>query len=499
MEQGMPYAYPGDPAIHAEKYLLREDAFLVDWDGPDDKGNPQNWAFRKKVGLTALLSFICLVCTWASAIFSTGQAAAGREFGVGEEVMQLGTSLFLCGYAVGPAIFAPMSEQFGRKLPLFVGYFMLAIFTIAGATAKDVQTVLITRFFGGLFGSTPLVLVGSIFADFWSSEVRGIAVCIFAIATFVGPAVAPIVGTFIVESYLGWRWTLYLTAIMAFFMFILGVIFYQETYPSAILSKRAANKRYTTGNFAWHHKSEEKPFKISDVLTVYIKRPIEMLWREPIVLFLTIYVSFVYAILYLLLSAIPIAFIERGWRPTIATLPFLSIIIGVFVAAAIIIGFNPYYMREMKRNNGRPVPRARLPPMIIGGFVFPIGFFIFAWTADYDHAKVFWLVPCIGLSLIGCGILLIFLQALNYLIDVYLMYSASAIAANTMVRSLLAAAFPLVAGYFFRNLGTNIAATILGALALAMAPVPIAFYKFDKYLRNSSKYSVTPGEKMPKH
>ena len=223
-----------------------------------------------------------------------------------------------------------------------------------------------------------------------------------------------------------------------------------------------------------------------------------MLWREPIVLFLTIYVSFVYGILYLLLSAIPIAFTNRGWRETIATLPFLSIIIGCFVAAAIIIGFNPYYQREMERNSGRPVPRARLPPMIIGGFIFPIGFFIFAWSADINHGHVFWLVPCIGLACVGCGILLIFLQALNYLIDVYLMYSASAIAANTMVRSLLAAVFPLVATYMFHNMGVNWASTLLGLLALIMAPVPIMFYYFDEKLRNSSKYSITPGEK-PKH
>ena len=106
-------------------------------------------------------------------------------------------------------IFAPMSEVFGRKLPLVGGYFLFAIFTIAGATAKDVQTIFLTRFFAGLFGSTPLVLVGSIFADFWPTEVRGIAVCLFACATFVGPSVAPVIGSFVVQSYLGWRWTLY--------------------------------------------------------------------------------------------------------------------------------------------------------------------------------------------------------------------------------------------------------------------------------------------------
>lgn len=75
-------------------------AYLVTWNGPDDPENPQNWPFRKKVFLTALLSIICLVCTFGSSIFSAAQHAAGQHFDVPDEVMNLGTSLFLIGYAV---------------------------------------------------------------------------------------------------------------------------------------------------------------------------------------------------------------------------------------------------------------------------------------------------------------------------------------------------------------------------------------------------------------
>ena len=80
-------------ATHNTEKMTRpfsSDDYLVDWDGPDDPENPQNWSFGRKVTMTAVLSFTCLVCTFASSIFSTGQAAAGREFGIGEEVMELG-------------------------------------------------------------------------------------------------------------------------------------------------------------------------------------------------------------------------------------------------------------------------------------------------------------------------------------------------------------------------------------------------------------------------
>lgn len=496
----MPYSTPGAPSTRQDEkqqsFLpYRNEEYLVDWDGPNDPENPQNWPFKKKVIITTTLSFVCLVCTFNSSIFASGQADAGQEFGVGEEVSNLGTALFIAGYSVGPIIFAPMSEQFGRKIPLLSGYFLMAIFTIAGATSKDIQTLMITRFFGGVTGSTPLVLVGSIFADFWSSDVRGIAVCLFAMATFIGPSLGPVVGSFVAESYLGWRWTLYLPAFMSFFMLIVAVFFYSESYPNTILAARARDKRMATGNFAWHHKSEEKPFRLSDIVTVFLTRPIKMFIGEPVVFLLTIYVSFVYAIIYLLLEAVPIAFLGRGWSLGVASLPFISLIIGCAFGAAIIIGFNPYYKRATIKNHGRPTSRARLPPMMCGGCIFPIGFYIFAFSADIKHGSVFWLVPCIGLVFVGCGTLTIFLTAINYLIDIYLMFSASAIAANTIVRSALAAALTMVGGYMFTNMTVEWASLLLALLATIMAPIPFFFFMYDERLRAQSKFAPTfPGK-----
>ena len=48
-----------------------------------------------------------------------------------------------------------------------------------------------------------------------------------------------------------------------------------------------------------------------------------------------------------------------------------------------------------------------------------------------------------------------FLQLLNYIVDSYLMFAASAIAANTFMRSLFGAVFPLFAYYMFEGKGQN--------------------------------------------
>lgn len=58
-----------------------------------------------------------------------------------------------------------MSELYGRRLPIIFAAFGFGIFNIAVAVSKDVQTLMISRFFAGFFGSCPLALVGAIFAD----------------------------------------------------------------------------------------------------------------------------------------------------------------------------------------------------------------------------------------------------------------------------------------------------------------------------------------------
>lgn len=84
------------------------------------------------------------------------------------------------------------SELYGRRLPLVIGAFGFSIFAIATAVGKDLQTVLLGRFFGGLFGSCPLAVVAAAFADMFDNKTRGLAIAIFATCVFMGPLLAPL-------------------------------------------------------------------------------------------------------------------------------------------------------------------------------------------------------------------------------------------------------------------------------------------------------------------
>jgi DHA1 family multidrug resistance protein-like MFS transporter len=132
----------------------------------------------------------------------------------------LGTSFYVLGFAFGPIFWAPLSELKGRRLPLIISPFAMMVFNFAIASGKDLQTVLICRFFAGLFGSAPLAVVAAVFSDMFDNASRGIAITIFSLTVFTGPLMQPFIGGFIVTSHLGWRWTEYLIGILVSSIFL---------------------------------------------------------------------------------------------------------------------------------------------------------------------------------------------------------------------------------------------------------------------------------------
>lgn len=199
-----------------------------------------------------------------------------------------------------------MSELYGRKWPLLISSFGFSIFNVAVATGKDLQTIFICRFFGGFFGACPLTLVAAVFADMFNNRERGPAVLLFSMAVFAGPLLAPFIGGFIEMSYLGWRWTEYLVCIMGFTGFGLSLLLLEETYPPLILVNKAADLRRRTKNWGIHAKQEEIEVDFRELVEQNLSRPMRMLVSEPIVLALSIYMAFVYGLLYLFLSFYPI-------------------------------------------------------------------------------------------------------------------------------------------------------------------------------------------------
>ncbi|KAK5119338.1 hypothetical protein LTR85_007694 [Meristemomyces frigidus] len=462
------------------------DPDVVGWNGPDDPGNPMNWPRSKKWACTFALGFVTFCVTFASSVFSPGTEVAAQEFGVSTEVMVLSTALFVLGFAFGPVIWGPMSELYGRKIPLFAGFIIFAIFQIPVAVAPNLETIFICRFLSGFAGCAPLTIVGGALADFWAPVDRGIAVAIFSCATFLGPTGGPIVGGYLVQAGFGWRWTAWVTLIASAFFGTAGWFVYPESFGPVLLQQRAKKLRYATKNWAIHAPADEIEINMRAILEKYLTKPIKMLIWEPILVLITIYISFIYGILYLFFETYPISFIQqRGWSAGAGGLPFIAVMVGVMCGGCTNYFFvKTRYVRIM-REKGRVPPEERLVPMMVGSVALPVGLFMFAWTSSPTITP--WPQIIAGAP-VGMGIVLIFLQGVNYIIDVYMMHANSAIAANTIPRSVFGAGFPMFAIYMYRNLGVQWATTVLALISVALIPVPILFFIHGERIRKMSRF-----------
>ncbi len=153
-----------------------------------------------------VLGFVTLTSAFGSSIFSAATGTVASIFNVSPTVGTLGVSLYVFGFATGPILWAPFSELYGRRLPLVISSFGFSVFAVATAAGKDLQTILICRFWTGFFGACPLTVVAAVFSDMFNDRTRGVAITLFATAVFSGPLLAPFIGGFITMSDLGWRW-----------------------------------------------------------------------------------------------------------------------------------------------------------------------------------------------------------------------------------------------------------------------------------------------------
>lgn len=373
-----------------------------------------------RLGIAAVLAYTCLCSSFTSSIFSASTEKIAAVFHRTVEVATLTTSLYVLGYAFGPLIWGPFSELQGRKLPILIGMFGFTLFNFATATAFNIQTLMLCRFFTGFFGSCPLAVVAAAFADMFDNTQRGTAIVIFASTVFMGPMLGPFIGGFVQTSYLGWRWNLYFPGIMGVASCFLIFFVVQESYPPIVLVTKASELRRRTKNWGIHAKQEEVEVDFKELITKNFSRPLRLLATEPVIFLVTLYMSFIYGLLYCFLTAYPLVFQGvHKIKPGVAGLPFFGMMFGILIVAGYIIYDSKNYNKKLVANGGIPVPEWRLPPVMIGGVLFAVGLFWFGWTGYTDSIP--WIVPTLSGLCTGFGLLAIFICLFNYIIDSYLM------------------------------------------------------------------------------
>lgn len=398
------------------------------------------------------------------------------------------TTSWNVGAALFPLLFVPLTEQVGRMPGYFGSYILFLVWMVPSGVARNFATLIVTRFFDGGCSSVSINIVGGTITDIWKGDKdRSIPMSIFGFTSVVGIALGPFIGSAIAAN-MNWRWIYYIQlafdgGCLPIFYFILS-----ETRHDVLLARRAQKLRKNGRPNAYAKSEIDKP-SVWQSLRISFTRPVKMLVSEWVVFSFTLWVSFAWGLLFLFQSSIVQTF---STNYNFGTMPTGLIQLALSVGAVIGTVINPIqdqlYLRSAKRNKerpGKPIPEARLYFSVPGSLLFTVGLFWYGW-ASYPH--VHWIVPTIGITVVGLGIYSIYLAVVNYLADAYEKYAASALSAASLGRNTFGAFLPLASQSMYTNLGFQWASSLLGFVALVLSVAPVLILVRGEEIRRRSPF-----------
>lgn len=475
------------------------DPRTMDWDTPEDTDNPLNWPNWLRWYCTMTTAFLCLVITIGSSIYVDSIPEMMAKWHVSQTLGLAGLTFYLLGLAFGPAIAAPLSELFGRKIVYCASLPVSMLFIMGVGLSKNIGQVLVLRFFAGLTSSGALAIAGGTITDVWRPQEIGVAMTMFCLSPLSGPVLGPIVGGFVAENKVssnpttigGLRWVMWVNLFFAATVFI-PLFVMPETYKPIIMRKRLKKRNLKV--------KKGMPLKnfIVAILFITLLKPVEMLFVEPIVLVFSIYTAFVFAVLFGFFEAYPVIFRGiYGMSLGVSSLPFLGVGLGLLLGAILYVWMDKYIffktwddgyvgMKDKDGNKIPPTPESRLLPCKVGSVTMGPSLFWLAWTARHS---VHWMAPIASGVMFGFSLVLIFFSILTYFSMAYPPISvASALAANNMTRYVVSCVFPLFTVQMMQNLHVYWGVSVFAFISMAMIPVPWVFDYYGAHLRERSKY-----------
>ncbi|CAG8973086.1 hypothetical protein HYALB_00009390 [Hymenoscyphus albidus] len=474
------------PSVNSDNSKTED--VVLDWESPDDPENPHNWPLWKKIYHTAIPAFYGFIITMATSAYVPAIPLVMKAFDVSREIAVLPLSLYTFGFVLGPIIAGPLSELYGRRIIYWTSLPLLMTFTAISGASKNITQLVVNRLIAGIVGSGALAVGAGTVADSWSPRANGRAALGFILAPFLGPALGPIAGAYIIAEYdQNWRWSQWVVLIIAAPVLLLAA-FMSETSKHRILTLRYQK---SLGKETTHQTGDTHLLVVK--LRQAIIRPIHMMFLEPLVACLSIYTGFAFGMIFSFFGSYTFVFSSIYHFSARETgLAFLGILVGVLLGALAFIVFDAtLYTRATLAAGTKPAPEHRLYAAMLGSTMLPISLFWFAFAPNRD---VHWIVPVLAGVPFGVGNTTIFISVTTYLLDVYQAKNgASALAANGILRYTFGAVFPLFTVQMYCAMGVKGAGSVFAGVSCLLMPLPWVFWLWGKRLRERSRYDTFKG------
>ncbi|CEL04915.1 hypothetical protein ASPCAL06039 [Aspergillus calidoustus] len=475
-----------EPEAQTQSPNVADPELIVSWDGPNDSANPMNWSMQRKWGIIGMISFVTFLTPLASSMFAPGVPEVMEDFNTTSTILAtFVVSVYILGFAFGPLIVAPLSEYYGRMMVYNTCNFVFFIFNIASAVAPSIAALVVFRFFDGVAGVAPTTIGSGNISDIMPTELRGRAMALWSLGPLFGPVIGPVVGGYLVQGT-SWRWVFWVLAIVGGIVMVTFPFIVPETYAPTLLERKASRLRKETGNPGYRSQLDDG-IPSTQRLRQALVRPTRMLLFSPIVAAMCIYIAVLYGLLYILFTTFaPVFQGQYGFSSGTSGLAFLGSGVGMLLGLLYAGILSDRAIKIKLAQDLQPKPEDRLPWYIVlpGSLSIPAGLFIYGWATD---KHIHWLLPEFGNAVTGFGMILILMGVQTYLVDAFTVHAASAIAACTILRSLAGGLIPLGGLQLYDKLGLGWGNSLLAFIALALAPIPIAFQLFGERLRERSR------------
>lgn len=336
---------PGDSkATHSEKHEAQKQEESQRQDGKRELHQGDCWdklgfsfSTTKKWWVLIVIFAVQVSMNFNASVY--GNAISGnpdknikgmvQDFDISEQTARVGQLVFLIAYAFGCELWAPWSEEIGRKPILQLSLFLVNIWQIPCALAPNFAIIIVCRLLGGLSSAGGSVTLGLV-ADMWEPDDQQYAVAFVVLSSVGGSVVGPVVGGFI-QTYLSWRWVFWMQAILGGAVQLLHLVACPET-TTRVLVDREAKRRRKAGEEEVYGPGEleEHRFGPRKLLTIML-RPFVMFFTEPIVLFLSLLSGFSDALIFTFLESYTPVFKQWNFSIIDTGLAFLPLLIGTFL------------------------------------------------------------------------------------------------------------------------------------------------------------------------
>ena len=402
----------------------------------------------------------------------------------GKSASVLLVTIWELGEAAGPLVIAPLSETLGRWPVINVANLLAVLATLLAAVSQTTRLFILARFLSGLV-VTANVLNPAIVGDIFDPDRRGSPMSLINVAPLVGGAVGPALGGAIAQT-LSWRWTIWISAILTGAGGLLLMVLFRETYKVPILRRRRARQGTMTPD-GISFAASEKPGR-SELLES-ISRPFYVFGSSGVLMALALFGSVVFANFYNMATTLPDILQDRyGLSPAQTGSALFCESIGAVTSVVICnVALDRVYARmRASRADGIGQPEFRLPIVIVGGFTLVPAVALYGWSAELRLPLP---VMLLSVGLVGMTLMLAFLPLSAYVVDAFGLYSASAMTGLIVARCLMGTFLPLATTPLVERFGYGWGFTVLAAVSLALAPIPVVLLRYGEQWRQGCKYT----------